>query len=225
MACKEEPKGPKPPLPGLVMLKINWTGPGVPTPIAANILHGRWLDNANHSIADLNSLLANFNTGVTTRLLQVVNTAWTCSSLIVQSLGGDGNLTTQAVGSPGVGSGNCLQPQVAACGSWTSTASWRGGKPRTYLPGVSASYITTVGGAALTPTASTNYKTQFTAFLAQVNATTGGGAAFNMGFPSYYSKCAFRPTPLFFPFLGVVVHDRVDSQRRRSGKERYFAIT
>lgn len=115
-------------------------------------------------------------------------------------------------------SGSNLPANAAMGVSWISGVYWRGGKPRTYLAGyrsadvngttqwTSGAVAATVGNAGL--------------FLADINALTHGaitGTA--LGFVSFRSGNADRPTPLFFPYLGARVHTRIDSQRRRLGKE------
>lgn len=223
MARKPEPTGPKPPLVGLVKLQVNWTGPGTPTPIAANILHGRWADNLNHGAAALSTVVNGLQAAIVAHIIPLVATTWFNISNVAQSLGGDGLLAVNTTSTGGSTASTVLPANCTVASTWSSTATWRGGRPRTYWPGVPASNLTSGYDAALIPAAITGWTSGASTFMTAMNALTDGGVSFVLGFPSYYSKYAFRPVPLFFPFLGVRTHGRIDSQRRRLGKERYFA--
>jgi hypothetical protein len=67
-------------------------------------------------------------------------------------------------------------------------------------------------------------------FLTQVNATTVTGGTISLGTISYFNRTInptppyLRTVPVFFPYLGVKIHERLDSQRRRSGKESSFPV-
>lgn len=102
--------------------------------------------------------------------------------------------------------------------SWFASVYWRGGKPRTYLPGIPHAYqsgvnkITQASADALNAAASQ--------FRSTVNSSTAG--VFNtvtLGLVSFVSQKADRPTPLFFPIETNAVHTRLDTQRRRLGAE------
>lgn len=107
---------------------------------------------------------------------------------------------------------------LSACISWAITQTWRGGKPRTYLPclpteafgdsnTLDGSFITTLAGAAL-------------AFRNAVNAAgVGVFSGPEMGCMSFFSGNAPRSTGVFFPYVGQSVHPRIDSMRRRLGRE------
>jgi hypothetical protein len=45
-----------------------------------------------------------------------------------------------------------------------------------------------------------------------------------LGTISYHTGHAVRPTPLFREYINVAVHERIDSQRRRSGRESAFGV-
>lgn len=222
MAKKPEPKGPKPPLPGLLKITVSFTGPGTPTPRAANILHARWADNVNHSQANINTVTTASEAAVISTLLPAMVSTWRYQSTVVQSLGGDGLEASAATATNGAVGTAAFPPAVAVCGSWITTATWRGGRPRTYLPGVPTTATTTAGGSQISGSSISGYSLAFANFLTAMNAITGSGIALALGFPSYYTNYTIRPVPLFFPFLGVRVHGRLDSQRRRTGKESTF---
>jgi hypothetical protein len=101
--------------------------------------------------------------------------------------------------------------------SWLSTVYWRGGKPRTYLPGPVTTDVT--NNTTLVAGAITNLKTSGNAFRTAVNALTSGTiTGTSLGFVSFSSGNTPRVTPLFFPITGMTVHGRLATQRRRLGK-------
>jgi hypothetical protein len=224
MAKRAEPIGPKPPLPGLIKMQIFYRGPGTPTPIANNVLHARWADNLNHTQTAINNVLTALSSAVGLRIQPLVSNTWGFTGVNAVSLGGDGLQADFAMDVQGGVVEGALSPSVAVCASWTSAATWRGGKPRTYLPGVPSGAVVAAGESQLTTNSINGYRDGFSSFMADMNAVLDTGVALALGFPSYYHNYAFRPLPLFFPFTGVKVHGRLDSQRRRSGKERYFPV-
>jgi hypothetical protein len=101
--------------------------------------------------------------------------------------------------------------------SWLSPVYWRGGKPRTYLPGVAVTDVTT--STVLTGAAITAVKTAAGNFRTDINALTAGTiTGTQLGFVSFSSGNVPRGTPLFFAFSGATVHPRLGSQRRRLGR-------
>jgi hypothetical protein len=120
-----------------------------------------------------------------------------------------------------------LPPQCAVCLSWVGAPGYRGGKPRSYLPGIPTSAIV-ASSSSLNGTYALSVKTAGTAAIADMSHFTVGGATPVIGTVSYISKTLtpspphHRATPLFWQYLACNVHERLDSQRRRSGKERSF---
>jgi hypothetical protein len=88
-----------------------------------------------------------------------------------------------------------------------------------YLPGFPQSAVTGDSFSSILPAAASNLELRAGNFLTGVQGVGVSGVNVNVGMVSYYHAHALRPTPLFYEFLGVRVHERLDSQRRRSGKE------
>lgn len=224
MPCKKEPPGAKPFLAGLVKIVFTYQSNGTPSAKAANILHGQWLSKTNHPAVDLASAATFINTTWNSTLWALMGGGWFLQGCQVISLGGDG---LEGVQTSNIAGGSGLvnfPPQVAVCVSWKSGIVARGGRARTYLPGVPQNAVTTPNNAALTSVFTSSIKTQAENFMNDVNIHTIGGDSIEVGVPSYYNKCALRPVPLFFPFFDALVHERLDSQRRRSGKEAIFPV-
>jgi len=120
--------------------------------------------------------------------------------------------------------GTALPNQVALVASYKINVRYRGGHPRTYWPAGAQADITngrlwTSGFLTLADGACTDY-------VGDINAITLGGGLLIFSAVSYFSgtdpgtgKPIMRTTPLVFPVTTVEVHPRVDTQRRRLGKE------
>jgi hypothetical protein len=123
--------------------------------------------------------------------------------------------TASLTGSGSATSGTDLATAMTV--SWNTSAYWRGGKPRTYLP-VSGALSTTA--KVWSTTAITAATTAVGNFRTDINALTGGttitGTA--LGFVSFYSGGNLRSPPLFFSYQGFKIHPRYSHQRRRDGK-------
>lgn len=123
--------------------------------------------------------------------------------------------TMTGVGTNGVDAN--FPPSVCAVLSWLSTVYWRGGKPRTYLPGLREGNLTTA--YSLTAGVITALNTAGATFRTAINAIASGAVtATSFGFVSFRTLNAERGTPLFFAITGVRVHARVGSQRHRLGR-------
>jgi hypothetical protein len=115
------------------------------------------------------------------------------------------------------GSAELTENAAAAVVSWLSPVYWRGGKPRTYLAGITLA--NTTGAKALTAGAISAYALAGTNFRADVNALVAGAiTSTTLGFVSFRSGNADRVPPVFFSITGATAHTRLGTQRRRLGK-------
>ena len=225
MVCKQEPAGAKPALPGLVKIQINYQTLGnTPVNRAANILHGQWLSKVNHPLADLQALTTYLMAQWVLLPWQHFASQWAVVSITAKSLGGDGLEDTFTQQNQGAVSVVPLPPNAAVCLSWKSGITARGGRGRTYIPGVPSSALQFSQGSQLGSGFTSALRADAVTFFNNVDAHTIGGDSLIMGVPSYYSKCQLRPVPLFGIINDAVVHDRLDTQRRRLGKETQFPI-
>lgn len=100
--------------------------------------------------------------------------------------------------------------------SWHSSAYWRGGKPRTYLGGVTARDLDT--NHSLTDTEKTAVIGQAQSFRTNINSiTTPQVSETQLGFVHWQHHDVWLNPANFIKFTGVTVHDRVGMQRRRFG--------
>jgi hypothetical protein len=122
------------------------------------------------------------------------------------------------VSHPGTRVGQGFTAQVALVSSWHANIRYRGGHPRNYWPG---GVVTDLSDPSLwSPASRAAFASAFEAFRAGINGTPVAGGTAVLVLVSYRTAHAVRPTPLVTNITSVTVHPRLDSQRRRLGKER-----
>jgi hypothetical protein len=218
------PKVILPPIVDVARLVLNWVGPAARK--AVNVLFAK-MAGGTGSTSDpawLTTLATGvFQSMIDSGLLLDLATTWKLSSVVAKDAGGTSaqGISTQ---SPTAGSNinPSLPPQSCVVLSWRIAPAYRGGKPRTYLPGIPDSAVVSHGDSALTTTFTTAIQADAATFRSHVNALTPESSSITLGNVSYFHSHAVRPTPIFNPFMSVNVHERLDSQRRRSGKESSF---
>lgn len=120
-------------------------------------------------------------------------------------------------------SSNQLPNSVALCISLPVAYRFRGGHARMYLPG--QILTNTLTGNTWTGAWVTTAGTNMAGWVQDVNAMTAGSTTWSLQMLSYYThneakQPIYRPGgPVPYPVLGAVVHTRIDSQRRRLGRE------
>lgn len=214
-----EPIGPKPPLPGLMKWVVNFARAAGGVFKAANIFHLLATNPAAVTVTNMAALLTQLISKWHTRMGPLINGNLADASHELVALDGSG-LQTVAFPSSGITGGTSALPDNCALVlSWITTAYWRGGKFRTYMPGVLQTNCTPPFFDTITPTAETAYANAGTGLLNDVGTLSLGSSPVTMGGVSYFHKYAFRTPPVFFSFNGCKVTARIDSQRRRLGKE------
>jgi len=167
--------------------------------------------------ADLATLLGSFGSALSSNIMPTLVS--TCSVTEIKGVwitpgggeitGSDTTLRNGTVAPPAL-------PNLATCAvlNWRIDQYYRGGKPRTYLPGVPEANTTDF--VHLTTTALSNYQTKAAAFRTAVNAITAGAiTAVKIGTISFQQHKQWRDTPVFFPYNGVSVRSVMGIQRRR----------
>lgn len=118
----------------------------------------------------------------------------------------------------GVTEGDPASASIAACISWQSGVYWRGGKPRTYVGGLPLSALQ--DETQLNGTFITTLLTNADNFISGMNALASGNFnSITFGLVSFLTGGTARVPPVFFPITGDAVHSRIDTQRRRLGKQ------
>jgi len=182
-----------------------------------NVMHVRY-SGAAPSSANLVTLANAIGNAWATSLAPLAPTVVTLREIDIADL----TSPTAAVGSAsmthaGTRTGSGFTAQVAMVGSWIAALRFRGGHFRQYWPfGVQTDQgsITTWSSAFQTAA-----QAGLESFRVAINALSVGTATCQLVGLSYFTAHALRPTPLPVPIDAVVVHGRIDTQRRRLGKE------
>jgi hypothetical protein len=167
--------------------------------------------------ADLDSLAGSINAlWATTLAMHLTNVVNLVTTQLVWLPGGgvelvSANSTLQA----GHDTGTTLQDAAASVVlSWHIGAYYRGGHPRTYMPGLDPVNITNYSD--LTPGVVSAIHTDALAWLNGINAMTHGAiSAVQLGTVSFQAAHAWRTPPIFRPYLGVTCRPTIGTQRRR----------
>ncbi len=129
---------------------------------------------------------------------------------------------------PGTRTGTALPTSAAVCISWHVNRRYRGGHGRIYTPAGNIADITS--GRTLAGAFQTTANSSASAFYTTLNGLSLGGVAVNLIVLSYYESApdpsrpghnmsVLRATPVPFPVSSAKVRTRLDTQRRRLGKE------
>lgn len=138
---------------------------------------------------------------------------------------GSGNIIVGVDQNPtsGTDSGGDLPLSICMVLSWRIAAAYRGGKPRSYLSGMSESKLASNPNSWSSGEIAA-FSAGAAAVLAGVNALSLASQAVSLGELSYYEDAAergstpppvLRSTPLFRAFTGVIAKPLVGHQRRR----------
>lgn len=123
----------------------------------------------------------------------------------------EGSYADVCTGGGAVGDGSC-----AAVINWSISAYYRGGHPRTYMPGVIAG--NTNGINQLTAAYQASIAAAANLFLSDVNALVGAHIlTTKLGTVSFQSGNAWRVPPIFRAFNGASTRQTFGTQRRRLG--------
>lgn len=206
-----------PPLPDAAAIVRIRVGGTIDTEVFNNIFHVQYSGGAP-SVVSLSSVCSDFATAYNDNFLALIPTSVTVTTVEAQDL--TTPLASQAsisFSEAGTRSGTSFPNNVAVCVSWKINVRYRGGHPRTYLPGGvladlnggnrwSDAFVTAAEGAA-------------DSFLDDVNAITAGGSTYKLVCLSYVrNKIALVP-PVPYTIQSVVVDHRPDTQRRRLGRD------
>jgi len=183
-----------------------------------NVFHGQW--SASGATAnDMQTLINSFRTAYNSNMVTCLPTASQVNLFtaldISSATGAVATNNTSVVGTRTVS--GVMPASAAVVVSWNISLHYRGGHPRNYLPLGSAADMTS--GHLILGTFATIVSADAAALLTAVNAITSGTLTFTMGMFQYHSHHQVVNPPVFFPYTGVRVHGRVDTIRRRLGKE------
>lgn len=207
-----------PPLPpASACLKVVFEGTNTPTVPWNCIIHSKYSGTAP-TTADLNAFCTSLGTVWNNNIAPLCGLGVELTKVTATDLSSQTSPSGEAtMAHAGTRTGSALGGQVCLVSSWAAPLRYRGGHPRNYWPGGTGADIADL--RSWSTTSLTAFQAGFQAFLTAFNATNVGTSPQAMVLLSYKSGKVFRPTPLPVNIAGVVVHPRLDTQRRRLGKE------
>lgn len=177
------------------------------------------------TVADLNSIGTAIGNAWNTNIAPLCHANVTMQSVNLTDLTNRGAAISAVTGlnHPGTRAGTDVPNQVAAVISWKINHRYRGGHPRSYWPaGVQADITSGRSWASAFQTAAT---AAAGAFRTALNAITYGSSTVRMVSMNFYThdpttgKPIYVGTPVPYTIQSALCHGRVDTQRRRLGKE------
>ena len=184
-----------------------------------------WHYNGNPPLTgDLNALLTGFDQALTTNMAPMLSTTVTITNWEAWDLASRAG-ATGAIPSTFVGTkiGATLPSSACYVTSWEVNYRWRGGHPRTYWPALIQTDLT--NGSTVSTTVHTAMQNAVNGFRTAVNAITIGGTGGHLTAVRYIHSPVKGQPPVYFeppldlPIIGNLHHLRIDTQRRRLGKE------
>lgn len=208
------PSGPRPrPPDGTVRVALSGT---IFATYWANVF---WLELGSADDPDdaaLAALCDGISTAWATDIAPHVNTAVYLFN-VTCTFFGPGGVERQHVGTYSHEGGVASQQHNCAASivvNWLIGQHYRGGHPRSYLPGPDDSSIT--NGATLNSGYASALATAVAAFLTAVNAITHAGiTSVKMGTVSFVDAGAWRAPPVFWPYIGSRIRSTLGTQKRR----------
>jgi hypothetical protein len=210
--------GPLPDVAGVCKIRlIGQTAAGTPW---VNVLHAK--TTGSLTTATLNGVAAAIRPFWTGDLAPVMTTNTTLATVEVTDLSSrTGNQGLDQVGGAGASATTPYPANVAVALTLKIANRYRGGHPRMYLPGVPGNASS--NGRTLNSTNQNAYTNAGRAFLTHINSLTIGSTTWALAAVSYYHKVggieAYKVPPDVYVITDIICHGRLDSMRRRLGKE------
>lgn len=188
---------------------------------AANIMYVSGDGLTGLTTAELNTVAEGITTAWIGNLAQCVVPSLTIASTTVTMIDGTEAQGTWTSGSPGTyPEGASNPPNTAAVISWKIAAAYRGGHPRSYLPGTPVAGLVGEGSNEFSAAYAGLVASSGDSFIGQVNEVAAGDGVITLGTVSYVRGKVERDPPVFYPFLSGAArcNTRLGTQRRRLGK-------
>lgn len=184
-----------------------------------NILHADGGAGTGWTSTELNSLASAVRSAWVTNVLPLQHTQLNLNDVQTIDLASDTGPSGVATGAnAGTATLNYLSANAAVTWSWTISRRYRGGHPRTYIAGIPFSAITNPN--SITATAQSAHAAAAAAIRTAVNGVTTSAGTAKLACVHYYRNKVLLSTPLVSQITGVTVDTRIDSQRRRLGRDR-----
>jgi hypothetical protein len=189
----------------------------------ANIINLKYT-GTQPSNSQLDTLCTNISTLWSTAVAPSICTSTSLTQVVAQDL-------TNA--SAAVGISNAVHPgthtatvpasvNVSLCVTWKTAMRWRGGHGRSYWPGQDAAEVQ--NGNTWVPGWQTQAQVNASTFMTGLNSLTAAGNSWSFVILRRHQTLADGShvpldPPIPVPVTGVIVDSRVDSQRRRLGRD------
>lgn len=181
-------------------------------------VHWLSLTATTHVAADLKSVIDGVVDQYAAAFVSQMSSNYEQTGVKASWLYAAGNSLEYAASYANVGGIASAEATDAACAviNWSITDFYRGGHPRTYMPGVPQSKIT--NGRTLLAAYASSLATQGVNYITGVNAITHGGiSAVTLGTVRFASGNAWLSPPVFRAYQSATVRSILGTQRRRYG--------
>jgi len=203
------------PVPGVVRVTCTGTAAGQQV---VNVFHVR-AGAGSLSSGAVAAATTGVGTAYATHLMPRLNINYSGGTFYgVDLTSDDGAEASGSLGGGGSGSATNVPNSAAVCITWKIGRHYRGGHPRTYLGPIATASIE--GPTSLAAAFVTSTRTGALGFLTAVNATTAGGFTCQLVCLHRVREGVQLDPVLVSPIIGADVDDRIDSQRRRLGRDR-----
>lgn len=177
-----------------------------------------WLNltATTHVSADLASVVNTLVNSYSLRFAPYIDNAYIFTNVKASWLYASGNVIeySETLSAGGTGGTGISTDATCTLINWAISDYYRGGHPRTYLPGVPSAKIT--NGRNLDATYASNVAAAANGYLSDVNAATHGGiSATALGTVRFASGNAWLSPPVFRAYNGASVNPIISTQRRR----------
>jgi hypothetical protein len=155
------------------------------------------------------------------RFKSFISTSGSIGPCLAQDLSSDTGASGVASGSiAGTDAATAGAANVSMCITWKIDRHYRGGHPRTYMWGLTISGPS--GPNTWNASILTNATTAANGFMNDLGAGVPGSGITTMGLVAIHRKRnkLVLDVPLISPITAAVIDSRIDSQRRRLGKDR-----
>lgn len=207
---------PLPAIPGMAKIIVKQTLAGVSV---YNVLHAISQGSVAWTATEATNMATAVRSAWVTNVIPLQASSLTLTDVqVVDLTSNTGNEGTASGTTNGTAVGTALSSNVAITWSWKISRRYRGGHPRTYIAGCPQSAQTTPN--TILASAITSHVAAANAIRNAINAVIVGGSTAFMAVPHYVKDGVRLTTPDWSYINSVSVDSRLDSQRRRLGRDR-----
>lgn len=205
-----------PPVSGVAKIVVKQT---LGTVNVFNVLHAQTNDNHPGTASELLNLATAVRTAWVTNVLPLQNAVLSLTDVVCTDLSSDTGAEATVTGLTAGGNQGIATPaNCAICWSWRIGRRYRGGHPRTYIGGLSTT--DTAGPNTIVAARITAHQAAAVALRSAINSAATSNGAWQLVVVHYRRAKQVLPVPLVSTVNAVTVDSRLDSQRRRLGRDR-----